>query len=224
MPTGSRTLGLELRGTLAGHVGSVTHVAVCRADAVIASASADGVVLLWDLNRLVLTRALLGTPLPHAVSCLSFVHDRGDIIVAAGPLVLVCDVNGRCLGAVHAGSRVSAVVVPALPEWWNTNVLATGHEDGAVRVWDVQLLDRSAADGGAGGGGGGGCDDELGELGPIVVRTACWQLRLRTTLLEHKASITALCVTRYAAPLVLLLLLLPPPVCSSCCWCCRCWC
>lgn len=191
IPTGGRSFGLELRGSLAGHVGSITHVAVCRAYAVIASASSDGVVLLWDLNRLVLTRALLDAPLPHAVSCLSVVHDRGDIVVAAGPLVLVCDVNGRCLAAVHAVTAVSAVVVPALPEWWNTSVLATGHADGSVRVWDVHLMDDAFRERNS---------DDFGGLRRVVLRTACWQLRLRATLMDrergHRSSITSLCVTR----------------------------
>ena len=54
----SRAVDLLPKGSLFGHRAAVTHLAVSKSFSTLLSASADGVVLLWDLNRLELIRVI----------------------------------------------------------------------------------------------------------------------------------------------------------------------
>ena len=61
----------------------------------------------------------------------------GDIVVCAGSVLLVADVNGRPLAAAHAGSDMLSCAVGEVPDWMDGKVIVTGHVDGMVRVWQV---------------------------------------------------------------------------------------
>ncbi len=61
----------------------------------------------------------------------------GDIVVCAGPVLLLTDVNGRPLAAAHAGSDIVSCCLGEVPEWMDGRVIVTGHVDGMVRVWQV---------------------------------------------------------------------------------------
>ena len=54
----SKAIDLQPKGTLYGHLGPVVILEVSEAFSTLLSASADGAVLLWDLNRLKFVRKL----------------------------------------------------------------------------------------------------------------------------------------------------------------------
>ena len=68
----------------------------------------------------------------------------GDIIVAAGPLLFLFDVNGACLAATHAGTPILSATLGEVPAWMDGKLVATGHADGMVRVWRMLPKPRSA--------------------------------------------------------------------------------
>jgi hypothetical protein len=59
------------------------------------------------------------------------------MVVCAGPVLLVADVNGRPLGAAHTGSHIVSCAMAEVPEWMDGRVVVTGHIDGIVRVWQL---------------------------------------------------------------------------------------
>ena len=61
----------------------------------------------------------------------------GDIVVCAGPVVLLTDVNGRPLAAAHCGGDIVSCCLAEVPEWMDGRAIVTGHVDGMVRVWQV---------------------------------------------------------------------------------------
>ena len=68
----ANSVDLQPKITLFGHRSSVVTIAVSRSFSVLLSASSDGQVLLWDLNRLELVRRLT-TGKPVEVNYISFV-------------------------------------------------------------------------------------------------------------------------------------------------------
>ena len=54
----SKSVDLQPKACLFGHRASITNMAVSRAFSTLLSASADGQVILWDLNRLELVREI----------------------------------------------------------------------------------------------------------------------------------------------------------------------
>ena len=69
--TTPNSIDLQPKICFFGHRSAVTMLAVSRSFSALMSASSDGQVLLWDLNRLELVRRLT-TGKPVAVSCVFF--------------------------------------------------------------------------------------------------------------------------------------------------------
>jgi WD40 repeat protein len=66
---------LDLQSALCEHVQPVVCVSICPSFGLIVSASSDGQVILWDLNRLVMLRKL--PCLPSAVTCINIDDSNG---------------------------------------------------------------------------------------------------------------------------------------------------
>jgi WD40 repeat protein len=75
--------------------------------------------------------------LPHVPCTLQISDTTGDIVICAGPILLLTDVNGQPLAAAHAGSHIVSCALAEVPEWMDGRVVVTGHVDGMVRVWQV---------------------------------------------------------------------------------------
>lgn len=73
----SKSVELQPEGSLFGHLTPVTVLAVCRAFSTLLSASTDGVVLLWDLNRLEFVRELTRAKNAVQVSNAAFAYTLG---------------------------------------------------------------------------------------------------------------------------------------------------
>jgi WD40 repeat protein len=107
--------------------------------AVLATASADEVVQLWDVS----SRSLLGSLTPHPVGAtgVAFLADGATVATSsADGSVRVWDIEGALqLGGPLAGHPDPSWRIAALPGMR----FVTSSEDGTVRIWDVLDPDRA---------------------------------------------------------------------------------
>lgn len=89
----------QLRATLHGHRHIVTCVAVSKAFSLIASASLDGTVILWDLFKHTAVRQLRLLPAGSRIVSVAISQRTGFIVIASNSptLITVCDVNGQLM-------------------------------------------------------------------------------------------------------------------------------
>ncbi|XP_043243062.1 uncharacterized protein LOC122392349 isoform X2 [Amphibalanus amphitrite] len=118
----------------------------CDSFSVMVAADRGGSMAIWDTNTLELVRRL---SVAGAVHSLAVSPTAGDLIVAYGEwdapaaaasTLELITINGRT--AAHRGCprKVTAVTVSALTEGRAVNVVAAGHEEGTVTLWDTWLL------------------------------------------------------------------------------------
>ncbi len=121
----------------------------------------------------------------------------GHILITAGPLVVLCDVNGHVLAAAHAGSPVLCAALAEVREWMDGSTVVTGHVDGTLRVWGVEFWDDAhresleqamAAPASSD-------PDSVDAFLRAVFRTAPHMLQLKATLDWHQTPVTALHVS-----------------------------
>jgi WD40 repeat protein len=114
---------------LAGHAGAVNAVRFSPDLTMLATAGADGRILLWDTTACAIT-AELRNPVP--VTALAF---RGDGLLAAGGpdgSAALWDVENSKI----TGTLAHAAAVTAMTFHRTTGRLATGTADGTMTVWD----------------------------------------------------------------------------------------
>ncbi|KAI3676428.1 hypothetical protein L1987_86036 [Smallanthus sonchifolius] len=155
---------------------------------IIISDSADCTVVLWDLSSLVYIRQLPMFPSP--VSAIFMNELTGEIVTAAGIMLSVWSINGDCLSVVNTSQLPSdfimSVTTCTFSDWRETNWYVSGHQSGAVKVWqmvhnsseNVQTQTQSQTFG-------------LGLCGQVPEYT----LVLHKVLKGHKHSVTALHLT-----------------------------
>lgn len=132
--------------TLFGHKRPVVTLAASRSFSAFLSASSDGRVFLWDLNRSEFVRELdLGqmqkrNPVPIQAARINNV--TGHIVLACGPRLIVSTLNGEklldqdiCEGEDdYDGITAVAVYEGVGNEWCERELLFTGHRRGVVKV------------------------------------------------------------------------------------------
>lgn len=128
---------------------------------------------------------------PAPVSAI-FVNDlSGEIVTAAGILLAIWSINGDCLAMINTSQLPSdsilSVTSSTFSDWLDANWYATGHQSGAVKVWQmVHCTDPDSSLSKSSGGTGvlnlGGKDPE-------------YRLVLRKVLKFHKHPVTALHLT-----------------------------
>lgn len=131
---------------LFGHKSPVITLAASSTFAALLSASSDGRVFMWDLNRSEFVRELdLGpaqkrNPIPIQAAKINNV--TGHIVLACGPRLIVTSLNGRllmdqdvCVGDEDAdGITAIAVYEGVGNEWCERELIFTGHRRGVVKV------------------------------------------------------------------------------------------
>lgn len=130
---------LRLQRALCAHTAKITCLYVSQPYTLIASGSDDCTVILWDLSSLVFVRQLPEFPAP--VSAI-YVNDlTGEIVTAAGVLLAVWSINGDCLAVVNTSQLPSdfilSVTSTTFSDWMETAWFVTGHQSGAVKVWNM---------------------------------------------------------------------------------------
>ncbi|KAL8836045.1 MAG: hypothetical protein Q9170_003058 [Blastenia crenularia] len=132
----SKSVELHPKGSLFGHRTAVTILAASRSFRTLLSASEDGQVLLWDLNRLEIVRKLTsGKP----VACAK-IHDvNGRIVVCRGQHLTLFTLNGETIIDRNVCTEDDRVVSCAFfegsgNEWLKRELVFTGHTRGVVNV------------------------------------------------------------------------------------------
>ena len=155
----ANSVDLQPKMTLFGHRSAVTTIAVSKSFSALLSASSDGQVLLWDLNRLELVR-ILTTGKAVEVSCLAIsevgktlintqcarINDvTGVIVLCRGSEVSLWTLNGDVILKqniyVEGDESISscAFYEGSGNEFLERNLIFTGHKKGVVNV-SVLLL------------------------------------------------------------------------------------
>ncbi|XP_038716795.1 protein SPIRRIG isoform X1 [Tripterygium wilfordii] len=181
---------LQLEKALCAHTAKITCLNVCQPYMLIVSGSDDHTVILWDLSSLVFVRQLPEFPAP--ISAL-YVNDlTGELVTAAGILLAIWSINGDCLAVVNTSQLPSDSILSVrsckFSDWLDTNWYVTGHQSGAIKVWQmVHCSDRKSAQSRSNGSGMSGLN--LGDKMPE------YRLVLHKVLKSHKHPVTALHLT-----------------------------
>lgn len=181
---------LQLEKSLSAHTGKITCVHVSQPYMMIVSGSDDCTVILWDLSSLNFVRQLPEFPSP--VSAI-YVNDlTGQIVTAAGVMLAVWSLNGDCLAVVNTSQLPSdfilAVTSFTFSDWLDINWYVSGHQSGAVKVWEmVHISDEDSLQSKSTGNPTGG----LGLSGKVPE----YRLILHKVLKFHKHPVTALHLT-----------------------------
>ena len=140
-------IDLQNATTLFGHKSPVITLAASRAFSAFLSASLDGRVFLWDLNRNEFVREIaLGArqrrnPVPIQGARINSV--TGNIVLACGSRLIVTTLNGAilldediCDSEEDADSITAVAVYEGVGnEWCERELVFTGHRRGVVKVW-----------------------------------------------------------------------------------------
>ncbi|TVY75838.1 Beige protein-like protein, partial [Lachnellula suecica] len=131
-----KAVELQPRASLFGHKTPVTCLAVSKSFATLLSASADGTVLLWDLNRLEFIRKLTSG---RAVECAAINDVTGDIVVCRGQRISIFSLNGELILEKGVGDDdwISACCwyEGNGDEYLEADLLFTGQRRGVVNCW-----------------------------------------------------------------------------------------
>ncbi|XP_024939057.1 lysosomal-trafficking regulator isoform X2 [Cephus cinctus] len=140
---------------LLGHRSSVIVIALSRAFSIAVSGDSEGVIVIWDLNSLSYVRAIVCDQ-AHSTSLLCISETLGDIAITyAMPNgneennpdnrseLKVYTINARPVGTVSSRRRITALCYSNAPEGISVNVIATGLDNGVIRLWsswDLKLV------------------------------------------------------------------------------------
>ncbi|KAL4931718.1 Beige/BEACH domain protein [Aspergillus undulatus] len=138
----AKSVDLQPAGTLFGHRTPVTVLAVSRSFSTLLSASVDGQLMLWDLNRQCFVREI---PAKGPIDCARINDVTGEIAVCRGNRVTLYTLNGATLleQAVCDSTQdktLSCVFYEGVgDEWQERDLLFTGHRKGVVNIWSKTI-------------------------------------------------------------------------------------
>ncbi|EXJ91061.1 hypothetical protein A1O1_04168 [Capronia coronata CBS 617.96] len=141
---GAKSVDLQPRATLFGHRKPVTVLALSRSFNALLSASTDGQVMLWDLNRCEFIRKLDDE---LSVSCAAINDVTGNIVLCHGHEISIYTLNGDRLLRQGSGDRLQESILScacyegAGSEWLERDLVFTGHKRGQVRIWSKVIRD-----------------------------------------------------------------------------------
>ena len=149
MTTSRDSIEIQPKTYLFGHRAAVTTLAASRVFSTLLSASTDGHVLIWGLNRQQCIRVLhAADSLPIQAAQISNVS--GHIAICQGPHILLYTLNGHLLLKQKVCDSPTDKITTvsfyegAANEWLERELLFTGHGNGVANAWALTTL----ADGG----------------------------------------------------------------------------
>ncbi|KAI1005732.1 Beige 1 [Podosphaera aphanis] len=134
-----KIVNLDPRASLFGHKTPVTVLAVSKSFSTLLSASTDGVVILWDLNRLEFVRRL--TTARGTISCACINDVTGDIMLCRGQRVTLYTLNGDFILEQNVGDSQEDYIASCAwyegtgNEWIENEICFTGQRGGIANCW-----------------------------------------------------------------------------------------
>ncbi|KAF2105151.1 hypothetical protein BDV96DRAFT_509922 [Lophiotrema nucula] len=133
---------------LFGHKSPVVTLAASSALSAFLSASSDGRVYLWDLNRFEFVRELDLGPNhkrnPVEVQAARINNRTGTIVLACASKLFITTLNGKlllekdvCDSDDPDGITAVAVYEGVANEWCERELIFTGHRKGVVKIWHL---------------------------------------------------------------------------------------
>ncbi|KAI9715083.1 MAG: hypothetical protein M1812_006201 [Candelaria pacifica] len=133
----TKAVEIQPKICLFGHRTTVTALALSKSFSTFLSASTDGQVLLWDLNRLEFVRKLTsGSP----VECARINDVTGDIMLCRGQRIALFTLNGQLLLDQTVCDSTDDYIISCAfyeglgNEWLERDLVFTGHKRGLVNV------------------------------------------------------------------------------------------
>lgn len=149
MTTTRDSIEIQPKTYLFGHRTAVTLLAASRVFSTLLSASSDGHILIWGLNRQQCIR-VLHSPGSAPVQAARISNVSGHIAVCQGPNILLYTLNGHLLLKQKLcdspTDKITTVAFyeGAANEWLERELLFTGHRQGVVNVWALTTLGDGA--------------------------------------------------------------------------------
>ena len=130
---------------LFGHRSPVTILAASRVFSTLLSASSDGHILIWGLNRHQCIRVLHSAGEPP-IQAAKISNVSGHILVCQGAYLLLYNLNGHLLveqkvcDSDNDRLHCCAFYEGAGNEWLDRELIFTGHAQGVANVWALTTL------------------------------------------------------------------------------------
>ncbi|XP_011144679.1 lysosomal-trafficking regulator isoform X1 [Harpegnathos saltator] len=153
--TGKIEFSSAAASVLLAHRSRVMVISLSRAFSIACSGDSSGVMIIWDLNSLTYVRSIVYDQ-GYAIHLLCVSETLGDIavvyqipeaeengVVSNQSELRVYTVNARAVGSVLSRRRITAICYSNAPEGVSVNVIATGLDNGIIRLWsswDLQLV------------------------------------------------------------------------------------
>lgn len=134
------TIDMTSKQYLFGHRTAISILASSRAFSTLLSASVDGHVLLWDLNRFDCVRVLQGPEAGKTISAAKINNLTGHIALCSGQKVEILTLNGHLLVQQRVCETDDDEITSCAfyegerNEWVERCLLFTGHKRGVVNV------------------------------------------------------------------------------------------
>jgi len=134
---------IYLHSILYGHCSPIRCITVSTEWSIILSGSADGVCIVWDLNRLCYVRSLIGHTGPVVAADIS--SNDGSIVTIdetpkAGSTIRLWSVNGEFQAEAKCTERITCIKFSNGMDGVARNILAAGLQNGQVKIWDAWNL------------------------------------------------------------------------------------
>ncbi|XP_011343929.2 lysosomal-trafficking regulator isoform X3 [Ooceraea biroi] len=153
--TGKIEFSLAPATVLLAHRNRVTVISLSRVFSIACSGDGSGVIAIWDLNSLTYVRSVVCDQ-GFAVHLLCISETLGDVAAtyeipttddtiptANQSEMRVYTVNARAVGSVLSRGHITALCYSNAPEGVSVNVIATGLDNGVIRLWsswDLRLV------------------------------------------------------------------------------------
>ncbi|XP_017760097.1 PREDICTED: lysosomal-trafficking regulator isoform X2 [Eufriesea mexicana] len=139
---------------LLAHRSRITIISLSRAFSIAVTGDENGVIVIWDLNSLTYIRSILCDQ-NYPIRLLSISETLGDIAVtykisnvsentsSSQSELKVFTINARAVGSVLSRKKITALCYSNAPEGVSVNVIATGLDNGVIRLWsswDLRLV------------------------------------------------------------------------------------